>query len=252
MSETYLFLILFILLGMSKINSKKALKFLNNFNTPLDYDMYVLTVQWGGKIWLKLKNLIPQGTVCISDPKHCHEKIYSIPKNILTLHGLWPSYQNSKRIDKCNTGTEVLIKKDSSDLFQMMQIYWLSFTKTNEDFWSHEYNTHGFCYTEKFKFDDFKPFFEFTMTLFNDHQMDQILLKALGEQSGLKEFTVRDLKNHIKGVVGDLIFELDCKRFYSKQYLQEIRFLFDLNLNPIQIPYPTDCKVDEPIFIDFQ
>lgn len=188
----------------------------------------------------------------MSNPKRCQAKMAALPKNIFTLHGLWPSYQSGRWIDKCNSGTQISIKGDTTDLFEMMKIFWPSYTKGNDEFWSHEYNTHGFCYTDKYNLQDFRPYFEFSMNLFNTHQLDQTLLRTFGDISGIHEFDVNDLKNKIGLVLGDLKFELDCKRFNSKQYLQEIRFFFDLKLNPIPLRYSSDCKMDEPILIEFQ
>jgi len=170
----------------------------------------------------------------------------------MTLHGLWPSYKNGKRLQTCNTETQIDVKGDASDLFDSMKIFWPSFSKGNEEFWTHEYNKHGYCYIKKYNLREYRDFFMFVMDLFNRHRFDQIMLKAFGDLSGLQQFDMIDLTNHISQVMTGLHFDLDCKRFDSKQYLQEIRFFFDLDLEPIQMRYPTDCKIGEPIYIDFQ
>jgi ribonuclease T2 len=170
----------------------------------------------------------------------------------MTLHGLWPNYQSGRRVRTCNTGTQIQVESNTSDLYKSMNDFWPSFTKTNEDFWTHEYNKHGYCYTQKYNLNDYTDFFGFTMDLFNRHRFDQIMLKAFGQIEGLQEFDMIDLSNHISQVMPGLYFDLDCKRFDSKQYLQEIRFFFDLDLEPIQLRFPTDCRMNEPIYIDFQ
>ena len=77
---------LFIAL-ISKIKTKEEIKFLSD-DTLLDYDMYVMSIQWGP-------------TLCL-ESEICKRKIDSIEKNIFTLHGLWPNNSNGKKMMKCN------------------------------------------------------------------------------------------------------------------------------------------------------
>jgi ribonuclease I len=206
---------------------------------PQDYDMYVFSVQWGA-------------TLCHSNSHNCADRLQSIPKNIFTLHGLWPNLSNGHKMDKCNPGGEVKIKKGASQIFDEMEKFWISFTHDDNSFWSHEYNTHGFCYTQKYNIDDPLHYFEYALNLYKKHDLGRIFLRAFGNVTGSHSFDLHDLDNHIDRATGDLKYELVCRHYEHKQYLQEIRFFFDLNLNAMDIGRKGDCNQNSPIIVDFQ
>jgi ribonuclease T2 len=176
-----------------------------------------------------------------------------LPKNVFTMHGLWPSYSSGQQIGDCNKGADVKIVEDQSDLFLEMDTKWPSYTSGNTKFWGHEYNKHGFCYTSKYKTQDYKEYFRFALNVFKKHSLDMLMKKAFGDLTGEHSFTVQDLIGHLQAVLGDLVFELDCKPVSGgHQHIQEVRFFFDLDLKPTtNYPRRTDCKDNKPIFVQF-
>jgi ribonuclease T2 len=122
-----------------------------------DYDMYVFSIQWGP-------------TLC-EDNQECKDKIKSIPKNIFTLHGLWPSYRNGKMIEECNKGELINVKITEEDLLKEMLTFWISYTSDNQNFWNHEYNKHGYCYSERYKQYNPDNFFNKSMSLYNQYSL---------------------------------------------------------------------------------
>ena len=100
-----------------------------------------------------------------ADAKHCYEKLKVATENTFTLHGLWPGLMNGKMIPECTGG--VKIDPNSSPVYQVMNHVWPSLTNSNEEFWEHEYNKHGYCYAVHTKTsNDPTRFFQKTLDLF--------------------------------------------------------------------------------------
>lgn len=191
-------------------------------------------------------------TLCLNSAQ-CQDKMKDLPKNVFTMHGLWPSYASGQQIGDCNKGTDVQIVEDQSDLFLEMDKKWPSYTSPNTKFWSHEYNKHGFCYRNKYNIPDYKEFFRFAMNAFEKHSLDLAMQRAFGDLTGEHSFSVQDLTGHLQAALGDLIFELDCKPVSGgHQHLQELRFFFDLDLKPTNnYPRRSDCSNNKPVFVMF-
>ena len=123
----------------------------NAFNlrrTKQSYDSYVMAVQWSNGY-------------CLANS--CGKKADHVNKNGMTIHGLWPSLKSGKMLNPCTTG--VTITDDGSELFTKMRQYWPSFAKSNEEFWEHEYNKHGYCMVEEYGWDDYEEYFNFVIDL---------------------------------------------------------------------------------------
>lgn len=179
----------------------------------------------------------------------CKDKIRTIPKNIFTLHGLWPSLRDGRRLPECNSGQKISVDIHTKDLLEKMNTYWLSYTSPNEHFWDHEYNTHGYCYTEKEKEKNPEAFFSFTMDLFEKLDLDDLIIKTFGDQTGEIKFDYEDLQQHLDSHLQGLRYQFDCHYVSGKQYLQEIRFLFDLELNPVEATLHSQCDKAKPIIV---
>ncbi len=195
-----------------------------------EYDMYVMAIQWGPTLCLKSKT--------------CEKKIHNIPKNVFTLHGLWPSLQSGSRLEKCKQDGDVKIESDGSSLFTEMEKNWLSYTGPNEGFWGHEFNTHGYCYTQKYQLEGYKEFFDYTVQLFDKFEFSNIMINLFHGDVNPGEHTFKhsELEEHIQSVVGDMKFKVTCGFEDHKQYLQEIRFLFDIDMEPLVLDFNTNCS----------
>ena len=177
-----------------------------------------------------------------------------LPKNHFSMHGLWPSFSNGQQIGDCNSGSDIKIIEDASDLFSEMDVKWPSYTSPNTKFWGHEFNKHGFCYTTKYKIQDYKLYFKYALNVFDKYSFDTVMKRAFGDLQGEHSFSVQDLMSHLQAQLGDLIFELDCKPVSGgHQHLQEVRFFFDLDLKPTSnYPRRTDCNNNKPVFVFFR
>ncbi|KAG1754932.1 ribonuclease T2 [Suillus paluster] len=71
------------------------------------------------------------------------------PTDSWTIHGLWPD----NYIEKCDPSrdytniTGLLNSQGATSTLDYMQQYWLNDDGTDEEFWEHEWATHGTCYS---------------------------------------------------------------------------------------------------------
>lgn len=80
------------------------------------------------------------------------------PPDAFTIHGLWPNKcLNGEKVDSrtdpgCNPKRVVKKNVDLSNLLnptvkQDLDTYWPSNKNSNAEFWAHEWNSHGICYS---------------------------------------------------------------------------------------------------------
>lgn len=177
-------------------------------------------------------------------------------KNALTLHGLWPQYMDGRDMGKnCNTGEQIKIVDEESQLFEEMKSVWLSFFKSDEEFWTHEYNKHGYCYMSKYQKTDYRDFFKMVIDVYTKFNLETLINKALGDKSGEIKLDLVKFSDTISEVTNGFTYTLKCREFSGKQYLMEIRFNFGLDLKPIKSPYRVDsmgdCKKDSSLYLSF-
>lgn len=212
---------------------------LRGTNAVPDYDMYVLAVQWGK-------------TLCISGGSSCETRLKNIPANHMSVHGLWPSLKSGARLADCNTGAEISIVDDGSATFQTARKYWPSLTGANEQFWNHEYNKHGYCYSNKIKDFDYKKYFAKTLDIFQSKKINTLILNTFGSQSGEYTVSLSTLNSKLQSALGGKVYSLVCKNISGKQYLQEIRISLDLNFNYITSSLSSSCSSKKDVIIYYR
>ncbi|KAI1435856.1 ribonuclease-like protein T2 [Xylaria sp. CBS 124048] len=73
------------------------------------------------------------------------------PSNSWTIHGLWPDNCDGTFSNGCDSSreytdiTSILDNNGKSSLVSFMQEFWQSNDESPEDFWEHEWATHGTC-----------------------------------------------------------------------------------------------------------
>lgn len=110
-------------------------------------------------------------TYCLKFPQ-CRQKP-SIPKNKLTIHGLWPGFASGQQLPDCNTGAKIIIDDKQDGVYKRMDELWMSFMGSNSDFWTHEYNKHGYCYTSKFDLKTPDDYFEKVLALYDEFELEK-------------------------------------------------------------------------------
>lgn len=212
---------------------------LRGSNAVPDYDMYVFAVQWGK-------------TMCISGGSSCENRLKNIPANHMSIHGLWPSLKSGSRLPDCNTGAEISIVDDGSSTFQTARKYWPSLTGSNEKFWNHEYNKHGYCYSNKIGDFDYKKYFDKALAVFQSKSINTLILNTFGSQTGEYKVSLATLTSKLESAVGGKYFSLVCKNISGKQYLQEIRFSLGLSFNYISSSLSSSCSSKKDVIIYYR
>ena len=190
-----------------------------------EYDIYVFSLQWGHTMCLKNKNSV------------CYERLDNIENYHLSIHGLWPSLSTGQMLDECNQGVEIEVENDDSETFSTMEKIWPSLSNnTNEYFWTHEYNKHGYCYNKRFGIDvdDYKSYFNKAIELYNKYNLSTLIMDSVDIVKDDVEIDAKELSNILREKVGGDYFRLFCSKVDGKNYLSEIRFTFDEEFNLVE------------------
>jgi ribonuclease T2 len=146
----------------------------------------------------------------------------------MTIHGLWPSLKSGSQLSDCTSG--VTIKDDGSTLFTNMKQYWPSFstTSTNEWFWEHEYNKHGYCMVEEYGWDGYEEYFEFVIELFLKTYKDLIINAFPNTSSTTMTVTYDTMIAKIQKIIPNATLKMNCK----SKYIYELYFYLEKNFTP--------------------
>lgn len=230
-----------LLLALSFISLTLSSSFLRPLENKQDYDMYVFAIQWGV-------------TMCLSGGDDCYKKLEQIPKNEMSIHGLWPNREDGEKMEECNTGTQIEIVDDGSDVFEFMHTYWPSLAKPDTEFWGHEYNKHGYCYSEEIGDTDYdyKKYFAKAQEVFQENKLNTLLTDAIGFGQGECTLSYTELMEKIGGIIGDDTFVITCSYISGKHYLAEIRVSFDMDFNIRSNVIQGSCPKQKPIYIVYR
>jgi len=189
--KNYLLLILFI----------SAYTF-NLRQTKQDYDSYVMAVQWSNG-YCQVNN--------------CGSKADHVYKNKMTIHGLWPSLKSGKYLKECTSG--ITIVDDGSSLYKDMKQYWPTFSSnTNEYFWGHEYNKHGFCMVEEKGWSGYNEYFQYVINM-HKKTFNDLITQAFPEYSDTTvNVTYEQVKKAIQKVIPNATFKMNCKSSYIYEF----------------------------------
>lgn len=102
------------------------------------------------------------------------------PANSWGIHGLWPDDCDGDYSEECDSSraytdiTQLIEEYGTTQLLDDMNTYWNSDDESNEDFWEHEWYSHGTCvstldpscYTDYETGIEAVDFFQITVDLF--------------------------------------------------------------------------------------
>jgi ribonuclease I len=176
-------------------------------------------------------------------------------KNIFSIHGLWPDYISKKRISDCHVGSQILTNVQGITR-EFMDSFWVSCKADNNGFWNHEYNKHGYCFTQRYQESSEQKYFDMVRELYNKHAFEQLMVHSVGDinmqDNDVMEYTYESLKKAIHKARNELYFSMRCKQRRGKQYLVELHFYFDIEFSPLDHERGSNCDQEKSIFVTFE
>ena len=131
---------------------------------------------------------------------------------------------NGKLLKDCISGIKVRII--DSSLLNDMNKYWPSLLTSNDIFWEHEYNKHGFCMVKENGWNGYERFFSSVIGLYKNGYK-HLLQNAFPEKRTIT-LTYEEIKRRIQKVIPNATFKIN----YKNKVLNEIYFFLDKNLHP--------------------
>ena len=199
---------------------------INSFNlreTKQTYDSYVFALEWTNG-YCKINK--------------CNSEIDKLEPNIFNIHGLWPSLKSGKMLNPCTSG--VKIKEQKSQLFIDLRKYWPSFKGEYTDFWEHEYNKHGYCMVEEYKWEGYENYFQFVINLYLK-EYKSLMISAFDNDTSRKMYTLTfdEMKQRIQKVIKKANFKMNC----SGGYIYEFYFYLNKDFTPsTNSKFSGNCK----------
>jgi len=180
------------------------------------------------------------------------------PSDSWTIHGLWPDNCDGTFEQNCDSSRDytniagLLTAQGASDTLNFMQTYWVDINGQNEQFWEHQWSTHGTC------FSTFKPsclqgsnptgaeavaYFQSAVRLFQTLPTYQWLSDAGITPDGSKTYSLNEITSALKSASG-FTPALDC----TGGSLSQIYWYFNLKGSgidgtfvPIDAPKAGSC-----------
>ena len=226
-------IIILIILRFRKKDNKK--KDNNNIDMIKEYDFYNFAIQNPRIFCYSYSN--------IKDFKECLNKTIKYKtSNKLTIHGMWPSILNKlvKDIKKynCNNGTTINVKTDEYKEFynNKMKLYWPSSSGNHTNFWTHEYNKHGYCFNARknISTNNYTYYFEKTIEFFESKNLANLfaIISPDKAEKLTLEYNKTEFINLVKNKTGITPYVF-CADYNKTQMVYEIQFALDLNLTYI-------------------
>ncbi|KAL5519688.1 hypothetical protein ACEPAG_1348 [Sanghuangporus baumii] len=134
------------------------------------------------------------------------------------IHGLWPDKCNGQFYENCDSGRKysgsqietVLQNAEQNDLLDYMRTFWVSNDESPENFWAHEWATHGTCVStlEPNCFEGYVtaqevvPYFETVVQLFQQLNTYDALTNAGISPSSTETYTLTELQDVVSTSLG--------------------------------------------------
>ncbi|KAI0030963.1 base non-specific acid ribonuclease [Vararia minispora EC-137] len=159
------------------------------------------------------------------------------PADSWTVHGLWPDNCDGTYIESCDRSrgykdiAALLSSAGASSTLDFMNTYWVDINGRNEQFWEHEWSTHGTCYNTLLPscFPDYRrgdeavAFFQTVERMFDSLPTYQWLAGAGIVPDDEETHTLDELTSALKQAAG-VAPQLECRG----RYLNAVYWYFNL------------------------
>ncbi|GJE89611.1 ribonuclease T2-like protein [Phanerochaete sordida] len=161
------------------------------------------------------------------------------PSDSWTIHGLWPDNCDGTFSENCDASRDytniagLLTAQGAADTLSFMQEYWVDINGQNEQFWEHEWSTHGTCYSTlktsclpsgSAKGAEAVSFFNTVVALFKTLPTYDWLSSAGITPSSSKTYTLSQITSAVQSAHG-FIPALNCD---SSTTISQISYYFNL------------------------
>ncbi|KAF4611724.1 hypothetical protein D9613_004228 [Agrocybe pediades] len=181
------------------------------------------------------------------------------PSNSWTIHGLWPDNCDTTFEENCDpsrayTGiANLLTSNGASDTLSFMNTHWVDINGQNEQFWEHEWATHGTCMSTlvpkclpsgSVKGAEAVAFFQTVVKLFQTLPTFTWLENEGITPSTSKTFTLSQLTTALAAQSGGFTPALDCESGALNQiswYFNLKGSIIDGTFVPINAPKAGSC-----------
>ena len=211
------------------------------------YDSYLFSIFWAPSSCFKKRY----------EKEKCFERVKELgDDDYFIIHGLWPTYQSGKYMQECNDEEEILIDFNNQTSDEMVKLWPGLYSKSDIDFWGHEYNKHGYCYIKRIGKDpkkDYKIYFEKTISIFKDYRnlMEEILPDTIYGLNNITKSKFKKLFSSSSLKLNDSFYNIKCS--YNNETktntLNEIRFNYDLDFKLIKSNKKDECPDIFQIYI---
>ncbi|EKM61623.1 uncharacterized protein PHACADRAFT_248331 [Phanerochaete carnosa HHB-10118-sp] len=181
------------------------------------------------------------------------------PSDSWTIHGLWPDNCDGTFEEDCDPSRDytdisgLLTAQGASDTLSFMEEFWVSDDESSEDFWEHEWSTHGTCYSTlepsclpagSPKGAEAVAFFNTVVGLFQTLPTYDWLASAGITPSATKTYTLSEITNAIQSAHG-FTPSLDCDDdttiFQISYYFNLKGSVIDGEFDPINMAEQGSC-----------
>lgn len=171
-------------------------------------------------------------TVCYTwkEKSETHQCILPSPREIWTIHGIWPTKFHTKGPRNCNDSMEFNIDKIEPILKQLEQ-FWLNIEKGTEydQLWRHEWEKHGTCAAQLPQLNTEASYFGQGLIWLQQYSMSSLLSQANILPGG--SYDIKDIYKVLRTLLG-FNPAISCVKDHvsGNTYLFEIRICFDKEL----------------------
>jgi ribonuclease T2 len=180
------------------------------------------------------------------------------PADSWTIHGLWPDNCDATYNEKCDPSrnyqniSALLTANGASDTLDFMNQFWISNDESSEEFWEHEWATHGTCLStlnpsclqSEVPGIEAVAYFQTVVSLFKTLPTYTYLENAGITPSSRKTYSRSEFISALKSA-GGVTPELSC----HGQTINSISWYFNLQGSiidgtfvPIDAPKPGNCR----------
>jgi ribonuclease I len=218
-------LLLFIYISLNSIFTRRNRNRNKNKNKNRNnnYDHYILSIQY-------------KPYYCNIKKEFSNEDSCNNNQDInWTIHGLWPSSFKGKHPFNCSD-KKFYFEDLDNNLKENLNKYYPTLYKNNHflGFLIHEWNKHGTCLNyKKYGIDKDKTSFYFNKAIQLRNHINIDKLNINNDHISMNELV--DNLIQLSNIKDKNICYFVCDKVEDKQYLKEIRFIFDLDFNLLGI-----------------